>query len=781
MPPLFLGLFLLAYAAAFFPPATHAQPVYTYDAFHSRYQVRPDGTVLVQHRVTYRFEDPSGWVGLTVPAKLGRVVDARVLDGGGEPLPEELWDLERKDNGVILWFNPSNSEGPVTVIYEYLVTGALKAEGERVFLHWTGVPVERSSPVLESSVSVELPASVSPGELQLQVKTANYRGQVQKRVVGDRQAVAELEGLESQTSYEFTASWPSRIMDLTGAGFTSQEPAAGEEEPTENLRSWEFERFDVDITVHPDATFTVRETQVVRFQGSFTYLTRDIPTRVAAFEEGRTYGKVHIRDFVVYDLEGNPLDTDSWVLEDTDGGRRVHLTFQATDQTLGWIIEYRISGAIIFAPEYDRLRWNAVSRFREANIASSRVTVRLPEGVDQEAVKTAVNVDPYAPPRKYDLGKEDGLLWWEAADVPPFTTFTLDVAFPKGLVAVPWAYRRSAGAVGIASGAAIMLGTLAVMLALWWRKAREAGGRRGHVVRYDPPEGLSPAMVGMLVRQSPDVADITATIVDLARRGHLTIFEEERRGIIRRRIFGFQRLNRESTGLLPYEERLLNDLFASGDRVTEDDLKGKFHTHLQALKEDIIKEVLARGLFSRDPAKLRRTYMHIGWGFLGLSAALYFLLPHLFDPGWLWVPALAPAPAGVIVWAVGWAMPRRSRAGSRAYGEAMGFREYLVTAEKPAPEHMTPEHFEKNLPYALVLGVVEQWARKFEGLHEQPPTWFSATDPAGGAVLLGRTLDSMNGSLTRTLSSRPSSKGSGGVFEGGHSGSDFGGGGSSAG
>jgi hypothetical protein len=54
------------------------------------------------------------------------------------------------------------------------------------------------------------------------------------------------------------------------------------------FKSWEFERFDSDIEVHEDGSFTVRETQVVNFTGSFSFLTRDIPTRMAGFEEGRT-------------------------------------------------------------------------------------------------------------------------------------------------------------------------------------------------------------------------------------------------------------------------------------------------------------------------------------------------------------------------------------------------------------------------------------------------------------------------------------------------------------
>lgn len=747
------GLFSLALAVILSPSLVHAQPSYTYEAFHSRFQVRTDGTVLVQHRVTYRFRDTSGWVGITIPADLGKVEEARVLLGGGEALPEGSWELERGDDGVILWFNPSNATDPATVIYEYVVSGALRVEGERVFLRWPGVPGECSSPIPASSVTVELPASVPSGGLQLEVETFDYQGRIQKRVVGDRQGIAELQELESGSSYEFTASWPVEIMDLGGPGFPSRETPAEGETP-ESQGNWEFERFDVDITLHPDATFTVRETQVVRFQGSFSYLTRDIPARLPEFEEGRTYGRVRLRDFAIYDLDGEPLDPGSWRVEDTGEGKRVTISFQAADRTLGWTIEYRVSGAVIFAPQRDRLLWNAVSSLREANIASSRVTVRLPEGGDPGEVETALYLDRDAPPREWAHGREGGLLWWEMVDVSPFTTFTLDVAFPKGLVAVPWTFRRTAAGVGIASSATILLLALAVMTVLWRRKGK--GSRRGRRARSDPPQGLPPALVGMLVRQKTDPRDVTATVVDLARRGYLAILEEERRDIIRRRVFGFQRLERDPSGLLAYEKEMLESLFLSGERVNEEDLGDGLSGRFQDIRESILGEAIDRGYFPRRPFRLRRTCLLAGGGLICLSVALSLLLPRWFDLGWLWVPVLAPVPAGLIVGAVGRVMPRRTRAGSRAYGEVLGFRKYLEGAERPEGGGTTSEHFEANLPYALVLGVVEQWAAGFEGLYQRSPEWLRTIEPLQGPVSLGKALESLSESLCRKMSSRPS-------------------------
>ncbi|MBC7246667.1 MAG: DUF2207 domain-containing protein [Actinobacteria bacterium] len=775
-----LALIVITLAVCAFPAAATAQPSYSYQAFHSRFTVNSDGTLLVRHLVTYNFTDPSGWVGITVPSSYGYVEEGRLLDANGEPLPQGTWESERGEEYFTLWFHCADAEPVTTVVYEYTVIGALKVSGDSVELSWTGTPTGRTSPIEESSLTVELPAPVDPAVFRFEVKTERYAGKVEKRLVGDRQAVAELHSLGSEADYEFRCSWPVSIMDLAGRGFLQP----GEEVPAEGMKEWEFERFDVDITVEPDASFTVRETQVINFRGDFSFLNRDLSDAGASFEEGRTYGKVRIRDIAVYDLHGDPYDEGLWSVEKLSSGKRVHIDFQASDETMGWVIEYRMTGALIFAPDHARLYWDAVSSDRPVNIKSSRITVSLPPGTDMSAVRTKYYFDLISPPSRHESGREGDLLWWSVEDVDPYSTFTIDVAFPREAVRVPWQYGRACGAAAISASGAFIALVLALMLLLWWRKGRDIGRRGMRVVRYDPPQGLTPAMTDMLVRESTRVPAITATIVDLARRGFLALREEERRGVIRRRVFGFRRLQADTSSLLPYERKLLDSLFIAGDDVTEDDLANAFHIHVKPILDGVRKEVLKNGLFDRDPARIRAAYLAGGFVMCAISAAFLLLLPRWFDLGWFSVAAAAPLPAGILVAAVGWFMPRRTRKGSEAYEHAMGFKEYLVTAEREELESMTPENFERNLPYAMVLGVSEAWLSKFRDIYRTPPSWYEGGGTALGFAAFASSLRSMEGSLGRTLTSTPGSSGSsgsGGGFGGGFSGGGFGGGGSSAG
>lgn len=761
------------------PSAGTAQPSYSYLEFRSSFTVNRDGTLLVRHTVTYDFTDPSGWVGLTVPSSYGYVEDARVLDGGGEPLPQDLWEGERSEEAFTLWFHCADAQPVTTVIYEFTVLGALKVSGDRVELSWTGVPTGRTSPIKESSLTVELPSPVDPSGLHFEISTEKYSGKVEKRLVGDRQAIAELHDLKSDANYEFRCAWPASIMDLSGRGFLQ----TGGEPPPGGEKSWEFERFDVDITVNPDASFTVRETQIVNFQGDFSFLNRDLSDTAAVFSEGRTYGKVRIRDIAVYDLEGNPYDGDLWSVKKLTSGKRVHIEFQASNETKGWIIEYRMAGAVIFAADYARLYWDAVSSDRSVKIKSSRVTVSLPPGTDLSAVRTKYYLDLLAPPSQHDSGRDGDLLWWSVQDVEPYTTFTIDVAFPRDAVRVPWQYGRACGTAVIAASCMFLFLVLALMLALWWRKGRDVGRSGSRVVRYDPPQGITPAMADMLVSESTRVPAITATIIDLARRGFLTLREEEKRGVIRRRLFAFRRLQGDTSSLLPYERKLLESLFAAGDSVTEDDLENAFHVHVGSILDGVRKEVLKSGLFEKDPARIRTAYLIKGVLLCAISSASLLLLPRWFDLGWFSVAAAVPLPAGILVAAVGWFMPRRTRKGSEAYEHIMGFKEYMATAEKEELAKMTPDYFERNLPYAMVLGVCDAWVRKFRNIYNTPPSWYEGGGEGLGFAAFASSMQSLDKNLGRTLTSTPKSSGGsgGGGFGGGFSGGGFGGGGSSAG
>jgi len=551
-----------------------------------------------------------------------------------------------------------------------------------------------------------------------------------------------------------------------------------------SLKSWEFERFDSDILVHEDGSFTVRETQVVNFTGSFSFLTRDIYTQTADFDEGRTYGKVRVVDVEVFNLDGTPYDSSLWEANSYTGGMFIRINFQARDEQRGWIISYRMKGAMIYAEDYDRLYWNAISWDREAPIKSSRVTVSLPEGTDFSEVRYT---DYYLMPEPFgekDSGRDGDVIWWEAKDIPAYYDFTIDVAFPKGVIDKPWPYRASTLWLMLGISLAIFLAALALMLGLWGLKGRDAYSEPAPGVSYEAPRELRPAVMSMLVHQQPKPDDMTATVIDLAVRGKLKITEEKDAGLSE---YTFERLDDSKQGLLPYEVTVMKGLFKDGDSVEGEDVRlgDRLVTFMNGVRDEARKQKL----FYDDPEKTVGRYFKLAMALLLLPPIVLFIVHFWVDLGYVWILLVGTVPAAIAVWIIAHAMPQRTPVGSRLYWQAMGFREYLKTAEAGEVESMTIQNFQENLPYSMVLGLADRWAQMFAGILTAPPEWYSGP---GAFDTLGFTSSMRNMGHLIMISSAPAYSGSGGGssfsggfsgggFGGGSSGGGFGGGGSSAG
>ncbi|KAA3628153.1 MAG: DUF2207 domain-containing protein [Proteobacteria bacterium] len=129
-----------------------------------------------------------------------------------------------------------------------------------------------------------------------------------------------------------------------------------------------------------------------------------------------------------------------------------------------------------------------------------------------------------------------------------------------------------------------------------------------------------------------------------------------------------------------------------------------------------------------------------------------------------------------------------TRAGRKLLDKAEGLKLYLEVAEKDEmnfrnPPEKTPELFERFLPYALALGVENQWAERFSGLfqklgregHEYQPGWYHGRhwNPSN----MGTFSTAIGGSLGSALSSSSTAPGSSSSGSGGGGSSGGGGGG----
>lgn len=121
-------------------------------------------------------------------------------------------------------------------------------------------------------------------------------------------------------------------------------------------------------------------------------------------------------------------------------------------------------------------------------------------------------------------------------------------------------------------------------------------------------------------------------------------------------------------------------------------------------------------------------------------------------------------------------MPKKTEKGTEAYWKILGFREYINTAEKYRVQFQEKENiFEKYLPYAIIFGLADKWAKAFEGIYLQPPTWYEGE--FGPRFTTYAFVNSLNHSLSSINSAFISRSGGGGSGFGGGGFSGGGGGG----
>jgi uncharacterized membrane protein len=284
--------------------------------------------------------------------------------------------------------------------------------------------------------------------------------------------------------------------------------------------------------------------------------------------------------------------------------------------------------------------------------------------------------------------------------------------------------------------------------------------------------------------------DITATIVDLAVRGYLTIeteVEEKFFGLKKDEVTWFKRdPNQIVADLLPHERRVLDGLFdADPAQVTTEDLKEEFYKRIPGISADLYDRLVALKFVTGNPQTVRRTTVGLGFvtglGTAGVGLAWAAMQGAVFPNA-----AILPIACGIVTIAMfsGFApaMPRRTREGVRVASWARGFEEFVDRVESDRFERAAARDvYEKLLPYAMALGVATKWSRKFEGIYdEEAPGWY--VGPHGhrrgfSTVMFHSSLNDAMSSASESMASRPRSSGSSGSGGGGFSGGGGGGGG----
>ncbi|MFA5134599.1 MAG: DUF2207 domain-containing protein [Patescibacteria group bacterium] len=532
------------------------------------------------------------------------------------------------------------------------------------------------------------------------------------------------------------------------------------------------------IAISHDGTVTVTETITYDF-GPFERhgIYRTIPY---SYNRDGTKYKISVGILGVSDETGTAIP---YTVERSFGA--VNLKIGDPDKLITgqhtYAITYTLERVINFFEDYDELYLNITGNGWEVPMNAVSAAVEVP-GVSAQNLQYTCFTGALGLQQQYcTMTAADGSVRFDVdGSLSAYEGLTAVVGFPKGVVAEPTADELIKRFIQDNWPFVLPLLLIGVLVSLWYTRGRDPHVASTIVPQYESPEGIPAGELGTVVDEKVDMHDVSASIIQLAVKGYIKLKEISKDEKARKPDdYEIIKLKEPDAVLKEYEKIILDGIFKSGETSKKiSKLKNKFYVELPKIKKAMYKLVVADGFFPTAPDRVRTCYAVISIFILPLAFVIMAAFQNI-------LAGISTGIVGIVAIILSQAMPRKTIRGAEIHKQILGFKWFLSVTETErlkfhnAPEK-SPKQFEELLPYAMVLGVEDEWAKQFAGMYLTPPEWYEGHHAgAFGAAYLASSLHSLSTSTNSAMGSRPSSAGSGrsGFSGGGFSGGGFGGGG----
>lgn len=508
-------------------------------------------------------------------------------------------------------------------------------------------------------------------------------------------------------------------------------------------------------------------------------------------------------------------------------------------------ITYSAEGQLGYFDDYDELYWNVNGFGWSFRIASISATVQIPQEGDFLQTSCYTGYSGSTEQNCSTEKLPDGRMMFRAENLAVQQNLTIATGFTKGVVSPPpppTFYEKF----GLLIFTGITAFILLFYYIFTWQKYGVDPPKPTVIPEFDPPSGLSPASMGMIHKGYFWGELISASIVHLAVNGYLRIEEKSKDyifGLIKNTEFHLVKL-KDADESLPKEERILMSYFFTNSPVLVID--GKYSSHFKSMYNAYMGSLVAEHqpflsqgsnwkfwigpivifiIYAIGASRFDFTqYMAPTLAFdidqvpvlpLAIFGLVFFAIFISKKGGSIWLMAsfiglvfLAGSyylyshsaislnnfilvlfiVFGIISFFIYIYLIRRpSEEKLDLRARIDGFKRYLSAAEERQlqmfnPPQMTPEVFEKLLPFAMAFKVDKIWGNKFQTLMERGSlqqqhrsSWYSGSRNYSYGVLGNHINKSLTSSINR--SSGTNSSGGSGSSGGGSSGGGRGGGG----
>jgi Predicted membrane protein (DUF2207) C-terminal domain len=390
------------------------------------------------------------------------------------------------------------------------------------------------------------------------------------------------------------------------------------------------------------------------------------------------------------------------------------------------VMSYTVAGAVVTIESGTALRWRMLQGL-SAQVARFSAKVQIPTQFSY--IKCTAGSPNSTVPCNFAAAGTEG------AQVPTFRdgprgegeVVAIDIGFPPGGIATnevieyQWTLGRafSAGPLPLAMALGLLvLGGIA-LFGIHRRVGTDRNpdgqiSRTGEFVPIGAGQSefrvvgdVRPGHIGTVADERVDPIDITATLVDLAVRGHLVIIELPRAGEFARTDWEIRRVDGGEGGLRPFEQKLLEGIAAPGSSVRVSELAGRVQESIGGVQNALYDEMVSNGWFERRPDDARNRWTQLALAALIISVIVTVVLAAFTTFGLVGL-ALIALSLGLVF--VAQETPARTPKGAALLGGLGELRSDLMShPTNQLPPGGELREISEVLPYAIVLGGADRW------------------------------------------------------------------------
>lgn len=432
--------------------------------------------------------------------------------------------------------------------------------------------------------------------------------------------------------------------------------------------------------------------------------------------------------FAFFQTSLNAADVPTNSTNQTDlAGYDIALTFTSTGDLYSQNSKLQIEK--IISDKLYRIRYQVINK-PDQFIDSLSIAVALPKPVSEGSIGYLFRNNGGATTASAQLIDPQTVVY-QATEIGPETQLVLELEVPKSyltstaLTATKEWINNLPPIVWTGVSIALPFLTALILLITWLARNRRVP--LGPNKQLDEqPSRLSPAMLGILLNGRLSSRELAATLLDLARRGHLVIRQ------VGRDDFRFSRKS-SSDRLEKFEVQLLDQIFGpSGDKATSEEISFALAQELfsKRVSEAFLsayQRVNDLGFFYTNPLRLHTRYQITGLTLFVFGLIGFFANVFLFDGVrytlLFWLGMMA---AALLITHFARTLPSRTIYGDRELGRWLAFRNYLTGMEPISYQAQSQDKFLTYLPYAVVLDCEVEWTRRFYDLPFAQPHWYVA-------------------------------------------------------